>query len=127
MPQWAGSCWYYLRYIDPKNDTALLDPAKEHTGCRSISMSAAPSMPCCTCSTAGSGTKCFSIAGLSPPEPFRKLVNQGMILGEDGVHGRRGCGRAMDARPMKTARNTTSRGEVEDQVVKKGEAFVTDG
>lgn len=29
MPQWAGSCWYYLRYIDPKNDQALVDPAKE--------------------------------------------------------------------------------------------------
>ena len=29
MPQWAGSCWYYLRFIDPKNDQALVDPAKE--------------------------------------------------------------------------------------------------
>ena len=27
MPQWAGSCWYYLRYIDPTNDTAFCDPA----------------------------------------------------------------------------------------------------
>jgi leucyl-tRNA synthetase len=29
MPQWAGSCWYYLRYTDPANDTALVDPADE--------------------------------------------------------------------------------------------------
>ena len=29
MPQWAGSCWYYLRYLDPKNDRAFCDPAKE--------------------------------------------------------------------------------------------------
>src|SRR3989338_4548204 len=29
MPQWAGSCWYYLRYIDANNDKALIDPAKE--------------------------------------------------------------------------------------------------
>ena len=29
MPQWAGSCWYYLRYIDPNNDQRLVDPAKE--------------------------------------------------------------------------------------------------
>ena len=28
MPQWAGSCWYYLRYIDPQNPTAFADPAK---------------------------------------------------------------------------------------------------
>ena len=29
MPQWAGSCWYYLRYLDPKNDKAFCDPEKE--------------------------------------------------------------------------------------------------
>ena len=29
MPQWAGSCWYYLRFLDPQNETALVDPAKE--------------------------------------------------------------------------------------------------
>ena len=29
MPQWAGSCWYYLRYIDPKNDDRFVDPEKE--------------------------------------------------------------------------------------------------
>src|SRR5690606_2251739 len=29
MPQWAGSCWYYLRYLDPHNDEALVDPEKE--------------------------------------------------------------------------------------------------
>ncbi len=28
MPQWAGSCWYYLRYLDPQNDEAFCDPAK---------------------------------------------------------------------------------------------------
>jgi leucyl-tRNA synthetase len=29
MPQWAGSCWYYLRFLDPHNDRMLVDPAKE--------------------------------------------------------------------------------------------------
>ena len=29
MPQWAGSCWYYLRYIDPRNPDRFVDPAKE--------------------------------------------------------------------------------------------------
>jgi leucyl-tRNA synthetase len=29
MPQWAGSCWYYLRYLDPDNDDAFVDPANE--------------------------------------------------------------------------------------------------
>jgi len=27
MPQWAGSCWYYLRFMDPTNNTAIVDPA----------------------------------------------------------------------------------------------------
>ena len=31
MPQWAGSCWYYLRYIDPKNENMLADPEKIKT------------------------------------------------------------------------------------------------
>ncbi len=53
------------------------------TGCPSIFTSAAPSTPCSTCFTAGSGTKCLFDHGLvSTPEPFQKLVNQGMILGE---------------------------------------------
>ena len=29
MPQWAGSCWYYLRFIDPENSKALIDPSHE--------------------------------------------------------------------------------------------------
>ena len=65
MPQWAGSCWYYLRYIDPHNDKPPWDPEKERTGCRWTSTSAAPSTPCFTCSTAGSGTRCSSTAGWS--------------------------------------------------------------
>ena len=32
MPQWAGSCWYYLRYLDPRNDKSFCDPAKERYG-----------------------------------------------------------------------------------------------
>ena len=36
MPQWAGSCWYYLRFIDPKNDKMAWDNDKENTGCQLI-------------------------------------------------------------------------------------------
>ena len=36
MPQWAGSCWYYLRFIDPKNDKAFVDKELEKPGCRWI-------------------------------------------------------------------------------------------
>ena len=81
MPQWAGSCWYYLRFIDPKNDEELVETANDATGCRSTSMLAVTSMPCCICFTRGSGTRCCSISALFHKEPFQKLVNQGMILG----------------------------------------------
>ena len=66
MPQWAGSCWYYLRYLDPKNADQAWDPEKESTGCRSTFTSAAPSTRSCTSYTAGSGTRCSSIAASSP-------------------------------------------------------------
>ena len=66
MPQWAGSCWYYLRYIDPKNDEQPWStPSWRSTGCRWTCTSAGPSTRSCTCSTAGSGTRCCSIGGWS--------------------------------------------------------------
>jgi leucyl-tRNA synthetase len=50
-----------------------------------ICTSAARSTPCCICFTPGSGTRfCFDLGHVSTPEPFFKLVNQGLILGEDG-------------------------------------------
>ena len=61
MPQWAGSCWYYLRFLDPQNDASARRPGEgEATGCPSTSTSAAPSTRCCTCSTRASGTRCSS-------------------------------------------------------------------
>lgn len=78
MPNWAGSCWYYLRYLDPANSDALVDPANEAywvgprdeavpgappvpvTRVASTSTSAVSSTPCCTCSTPASGTRCSS-------------------------------------------------------------------
>ncbi len=66
MPQWAGSCWYYLRFLDPKNDRGLRRSARwKRPGCRSICTSAGPSMPCCTCSMPASGTRCSSTAATS--------------------------------------------------------------
>ena len=80
MPQWAGSCWYYLRYCDPQNDDAfrrrgsgaLLDAARRNPAA-SISTSAAPSTRCCICSTRASGTRCCSISAIfRTPEPFQR-------------------------------------------------------
>ncbi len=74
MPQWAGSCWYYLRYLDPTNEDQVVDPVVERawaegrvtTGRRSrvwsICTSAGSSTRCCTSCTRGSGTRCSSIS-----------------------------------------------------------------
>ena len=70
MPQWAGSCWYELRYLDPTNENAFVDPDVERywmgpraaaaTSAASTCTSAASSTPCCTCCTPASGTRCCS-------------------------------------------------------------------
>ena len=82
MPQWAGSCWYYLRYIDPLNDNAFADPellkkwlpvdlyvgGAEHAVLHLL--------------YARFWHKVLFDLGLVPTkEPFQRLVNQGMILG----------------------------------------------
>ena len=89
MPQWAGSCWYELRYLDPTNEDALrrprgravLDgPPVAATPAASTSTSAASSTPCCTCSTPASGTRsCSTSATSASSEPFRRLFNQGYV------------------------------------------------
>ena len=82
MPQWAGSCWYYLRYIDPTNDKCFADPellkkwlpvdlyvgGAEHAVLHLL--------------YARFWHKVLFDLGFVPtPEPFQRLVNQGMILG----------------------------------------------
>ncbi len=93
MPQWAGSCWYYLRYIDPKNGRAFVDPAAEK-----FWMGEGSGKPGGVDLYIG-GTEhavlhllyarfwhkvLHDLGFVSTPEPFQKLVNQGLILGEDG-------------------------------------------
>ena len=85
MPQWAGSSWYYLRYIDPHNDKALADPEKlkywtpvdwynggmEHTTLHLL--------------YSRFWHKFLFDQGLVPtPEPYAKRTSHGMILGENG-------------------------------------------
>ncbi|HEX9780002.1 MAG TPA: leucine--tRNA ligase [bacterium] len=85
MPQWAGSCWYYLRYLDPKNDTAPWDPAKERYWMPVDLYVGGAEHAVLHLLYARFWHKVLYDEGLvSTPEPFRRLVNQGLILGEDG-------------------------------------------
>lgn len=85
MPQWAGSCWYYLRYIDPKNDQALIDPAKEkYWGTPDLYIGGAEHAVLHLLYARFWHQILHDIGVVSDPEPFKKLFHQGIILGEDG-------------------------------------------
>jgi len=85
MPQWAGSCWYYLRFIDPKNDKMLVDPEWEKQWMPVDLYVGGAEHAVLHLLYARFWHKVLYDYGIvSTPEPFQKLVNQGMILGEDG-------------------------------------------
>jgi leucyl-tRNA synthetase len=85
MPQWAGSCWYFLRYIDPHNDTAFADPAKlKHWLPIDLYVGGAEHAVLHLLYSRFWHKVLFDRGYLPCPEPFQRLVNQGMILGENG-------------------------------------------
>ncbi len=92
MPQWAGSCWYYLRYLDPANTERFVSREAEQYW-----MGSAGSLGGVDLYVGGTEHAVlhllyarfwhkvlFDLGYLSTNEPFQKLVNQGLILGEDG-------------------------------------------
>ena len=84
MPQWAGSCWYYLRFIDPTNTEAPWDPEKEAYWMPVDLYIGGAEHAVLHLLYSRFWHKVLFDAGLvSTDEPFQKLVNQGMILGED--------------------------------------------
>ncbi len=85
MPQWAGSSWYFLRYIDPHNDTALVDPEKEKYWMPVNMYVGGAEHAVLHLLYARFWHKVLYDEGIvSTCEPFHSLRNQGMILGEDG-------------------------------------------
>jgi leucyl-tRNA synthetase len=104
MPQWAGSCWYYLRYLDAKNSNAFVSKDVENywmgvaSGLQpeNSARSADTTIPGVDLYVGGTEHAVlhllyarfwhkvlFDLGHVSTPEPFFKLVNQGIILGED--------------------------------------------
>jgi leucyl-tRNA synthetase len=84
MPQWAGSCWYYLRFIDPKNQNQLVDPAKERYWMPVDLYIGGSEHAVLHLLYARFWHKVlYDIGVVSTPEPFKKLVHQGIVLGED--------------------------------------------
>ncbi len=86
MPQWAGSCWYYLRYLDPHNDQALAAREKiDYWMPVDLYVGGAEHAVLHLLYSRFWHKVLFDIGVVNSDEPFRRLVNQGMILGEGGV------------------------------------------
>lgn len=84
MPQWAGSCWYYLRYLDPHNAKAFADPAKiDYWMPVDLYVGGAEHAVLHLLYSRFWHKVLFDIGVVNTDEPFSRLVNQGMILGED--------------------------------------------
>ena len=137
MPQWAGSCWYYLRFLDPKNSMALVDPEIEKAWMPVDLYVGGAEHAVLHLLYARFWHKVLYDRGyVSTPEPFQKLVNQGMILGEmefSGYQDQAGAWVSASDVKMNPAgqpicRNThevvTPRKVQPGEVEKKGESFV---
>jgi leucyl-tRNA synthetase len=122
MPQWAGSCWYYVRYLDPKNDKQFCAAAKAKYWLPvDLYVGGAEHAVLHLLYSRFWHKVLYDRGHLPCPEPFMRLVNQGMILGEMEFTGyRRGHHwvSANDAEGAEAVRLS------EDQVEKRGDGFV---
>ncbi|HEU5139309.1 MAG TPA: leucine--tRNA ligase [Bacillales bacterium] len=83
MPQWAGSCWYYLRYIDPRNEERLADPEKlKHWLPVDVYIGGAEHAVLHLLYARFWHKFLYDLGIVPTKEPFQRLYNQGMILGE---------------------------------------------
>ena len=86
MPQWAGSCWYYLRYCDPKNDSVPIGPeAAKYWGSPDLYIGGAEHAVLHLLYARFWHMFLHDLGVVTEPEPFRRLFHQGIILGEDGA------------------------------------------
>ena len=86
MPQWAGSCWYYLRYLDPTNENEFVSPAAEQywmqpgPGGVDLYVGGVEHAVLHLLYARFWHKVLFDLGHVSTPEPFQRLYNQGYIL-----------------------------------------------
>lgn len=86
MPQWAGSCWYYLRYLDPQNaETFAGQDALNYWGVPDLYVGGAEHAVLHLLYARFWHKVLYDLGVVPQAEPFKKLFHQGIILGEDGV------------------------------------------
>ncbi|MBI3412242.1 MAG: leucine--tRNA ligase [Planctomycetes bacterium] len=127
MPQWAGSCWYYLRYLDAKNDKTFCDPGKEKTWMPvDLYVGGAEHAVLHLLYSRFWHKVLFDRGYVHFPEPFKRLVNQGMILGEMEytTYTRQGAWISLPEVERSGTEGLEAVKLTEDQVEKKGDAIV---
>jgi leucyl-tRNA synthetase len=135
MPQWAGSCWYYLRYLDPKNPQRAWDPEIERYWMPvDLYIGGAEHAVLHLLYSRFWHKVIFDRGYVSTAEPFQRLVNQGMILGEvEYTAYQDRAGRFVSAADVETCDSgyrlrggqaATPARISEEGVVKRGDAFV---
>lgn len=123
MPQWAGSCWYYLRFIDPTNDQQFVSPEKERAWMPvDLYVGGAEHAVLHLLYSRFWHKVLYDRGYVSTAEPFQRLVNQGMILGDIEFTARQTANgdwtndtKSDDGRSVRLTA---------EQVEKKGEGFV---
>ncbi len=133
MPQWAGSCWYFLRYIDPNNTERLVDPELEKYWMPvDLYVGGAEHAVLHLLYARFWHMVLYDAGVVSTPEPFAKLVHQGMILGELEYTAWRNSktGEWVSAESVNAGKEISTGASLEvvrideESVVKDGEAFV---
>lgn len=85
MPQWAGSCWYYIRYLDPHNEKQIADPKLiKHWLPVDLYVGGAEHAVLHLLYARFWHRFLYDQGVVACPEPFKKLFHQGMILGDNG-------------------------------------------
>ena len=124
MPQWAGSCWYYLRFLDPHNTDRFLDPEIEKAWMPvDLYVGGAEHAVLHLLYSRFWHKVLFDRGHVSQPEPFGKLVNQGMILGEMEFTGYRSVKGGWVMAGQQSEGDSPVKVPA-DQVEKQGEHFV---
>jgi leucyl-tRNA synthetase len=135
MPQWAGSCWYYIRFLDARNDKAFCDPDKAKYWLPvDLYVGGAEHAVLHLLYSRFWHKVLYDRGHVFTPEPFQRLVNQGMILGEMEFTGFQKVGEWVSARDVDYDGNDDMMSQLypglkvvkldETQVEKKGDGFV---
>jgi leucyl-tRNA synthetase len=128
MPQWAGSCWYYLRFIDPHNKNLLIDPELEAYWMPVDLYVGGSEHAVLHLLYARFWHKFLNDIGVtSTSEPFKKLIHQGMILGEAEFYAYQGKIGFVSADLTEDMKHKVSGEELQLVRIDKKEAVLIDG